>query len=244
MPMECWRRSVFAKSDRTKLGRRERTNELQPNRFIHPGKSRQPFGKSMKDMQGSADSRSPKTVIRACNGHGAEAWAVATQDDHADTLKRRTERQARPPARGCVLRIVVVVASIMISSSCSMLNQPINHDAQPDQTGGVTASRGAGGSTGADVTQECLAALASITCPSTGLAVPCLASTSHCMLDNCAGWEPACAKCLLGPCCPEYAAWLRVNSACSQNPGCDSYGASWDAWRQCGVSSCVNVCNI
>lgn len=226
-------------------GKRERT---PPNRFIHPGKSRRPFGRSMKHVQESANPRHPtKVVIRARNEHGAEAWFGATQEAHADTPRRRTDRQVQILASG-VLRVAVVVASMLISSSCSMLNQPINPDAQSAQTGGATTSGfgngGAGGSSGADTTQACLAALASITCPTSGLEVPCLASISHCMLDNCAAWEPACAKCMLGPCCAEYAAWSQVDSACSQNPGCDSYGASWAAWRQCGVSNCVNVCNI
>ena len=183
-----------------KAGKRERT---PPNRFIHPGKSRRPFGGSIKHVQESANPRHPtKVVIRARNEHGAEAWFGATQEAHADTLRRRTNRQVEIFASG-VLKVAVVVASMLISSSCSILNQPINPDAQSAQTGGATTSGfgngGAGGSSGADTTQACLAALASITCPTSGLEVPCLASISHCMLDNCAAWEPACAKCLLGP---------------------------------------------
>jgi hypothetical protein len=154
---------------------------------------------------------------------------------------------------------LAVLAGVLLYSACSILNQPVNPDGQSSQTGGVkaragnggtggvvgtgrSASGGAGGSTGgSEATQECASALASVrgSCPTRSLLVPCLSVDAHCGLDDCRSWGNACAECLFGPCCLQYAAWLPT---CSRDSWC-SFGADWDAWRQCALSNCATVCN-
>jgi len=160
-------------------------------------------------------------------------------------------------------RRVTVLVGVLIASACSILNQPINPDSQSSQTGGARAWGGnsgtggvvgtgrlssagtAGGTGGSEATQECSIELTlfSGSCPTRGLMVPCLSRDADCVLDDCYAWEKACSECLFGPCCAQYATWHQVYMACSQIVGCDSYGVTWDAWRQCGLSNCTTVCN-
>jgi hypothetical protein len=149
---------------------------------------------------------------------------------------------------------IAMAAGILIFSACSVLNQPINADAQSTNTGGAagkSGSGGTGGSGGSGVTQACLSEItlfAGSCATNRALAVPCLDSTGAlgggCMLNDCDAAATACARCFYGPCCPEYTAWHQNYPTCVGNPGCDLWGGPpWMAWRTCGLSNCTTVCN-
>jgi|ERR1039457_2430996 hypothetical protein len=181
---------------------------------------------------------------------------LADKREHTSINRFIDANKSHPRLGECMKGVprVAMAASILIFLACSVLNQPINADAQSTKTGGAavkSGSDGTGGSAGSGVTQACLAELSLLpgSCTtSSSLAVPCLGSTSagggDCMLDDCYAWETICAKCLFGPCCPEYTAWKQIYPTCSQDPGCDLWGGpTWMAWRQCGLSNCTTVCN-
>jgi hypothetical protein len=180
--------------------------QLMVNRFLHSSYRRPPKRDRIPSI-GSGPGEKPRSTL-----------ALRGLPDLCQRCERCTH-------------LTALLAAILIATSCSVLNQPINPD---------------GGSGESTALQQCQATIDSFegSCHrQSGLLRPCLRGIATCGLSDCDDWGSDCAQCLFGPCCQQHVAYQAACSIQRSYPSALCNGIiEWEAWRQCALLNCTAVC--